>query len=113
MNQCRATTAKGERCENAAHGSQDVCWSHDPKNAEKRSRQASRAATAKADKEVREVKREIRDLIKAVREDGFDVSAANTINRLYQTLLQYILAERGIFREEDLAVRIRELGEGK
>jgi hypothetical protein len=50
---------------------------------------------------------------KPVREDGFDVSAANTINRLYQTLLQYILAERGIYREEDLAVRIRELGEGK
>jgi hypothetical protein len=97
----------------AAQGQQGVCWNHDPKNAEQRSRQASRAATAKADKEVREVKREIRDLIKAVREDGFDVSAANTINRLYQTLLQYILAERGIFREEDLAVRIRELGEGK
>jgi hypothetical protein len=71
---------------------------------------ASKAGTAKADKEVREVKREIRDLIKAVREDGFDVSAANTINRLYQTLLQYILAERGIYREEDLAVRIREFG---
>jgi hypothetical protein len=113
MNQCRATTAKGERCENAAHGSQDVCWSHNPKNAEQRSRQASRAATAKADKEVREVKREIRELIRAVREEGFDVSAANTATRLYQTLLQYILAERGIFREEDLAVRIRELGEGK
>ena len=96
-----------------AKGSQELCWSHAPENAEKRSRQASRAATAKADKEVREVKREIRDLIKAVREDGFDVSAANTINRLYQTLLQYILAERGIFREEDLAVRIRQLGEGK
>jgi hypothetical protein len=48
-----------------------------------------------------------------VRDDGFDVSAANTINRLYQTLLQYILAERGIYREEDLAVRIRQLGGGK
>jgi len=44
-----------------------------------------------------------------VREDGFDVSRANTANRLYQILLQYILAERGIYREEDLAVRIREL----
>jgi hypothetical protein len=109
MNQCRATTAKGERCENAAHGSQDVCWSHDPKNAEQRSRQASRAATAKADKEVREVKREIRELIRAVREEGFDVSAANTMNRLYGTLLQYIIVERGIYREDDLAERIREL----
>jgi hypothetical protein len=113
MNQCSATKLNGEPCENVAHGSQDVCWSHDPRNAEKRRKQASKAATAKADREVREVKREIRDLIKAVREDGFDVSRANTANRLYQTLLQYILAERGIYREEDLAVRIRELGEGK
>jgi len=71
---------------------------------------ASKAATAKADKEVREVKAEIRELIRLVREEEFDVSAANTMNRLYQTLLQYILAERGIYREEDLAVRIRELG---
>jgi hypothetical protein len=113
MNQCTATKLNGEPCENVAQGSQKLCWSHDPKNAEKRRKQASKAASAKADKEVREVKREIRDLIKAVREDGFDVSRANTANRLYQTLLQYILAERGIYREEDLAVRIRELGEGK
>jgi hypothetical protein len=113
MRQCTATKLNGEPCENVAHGSQKLCWSHDPKNAERRRKHASKAATAKADREVREVKREIRDLIKAVREDGFDVSAANTINRLYQTLLQYILAERGIYREEDLAVRMRELGKGK
>jgi deoxyribodipyrimidine photolyase-like uncharacterized protein len=95
----------------AAQGPQGVCWNHDPKNAEKRSRQASRAATAKADKEIREVKAEIRRLINAVREEGFDPTAANAINRLYNTLLAYILAERGIYREEDLAVRIRELGD--
>jgi hypothetical protein len=110
MNQCTATKLNGEPCENVAHGSQNVCWSHDPRNAEKRHKQASKAATAKADKEVREVKREIRDLIKAVRDEGFDPTAANAINRLYNTLLAYILAERGIYREEDLAVRIRELG---
>jgi hypothetical protein len=81
----------------------------DPKNTEKRSRNASKAATAKADREVREVKAEIRRLINAVREEGFDPTAANAINRLYNTLLAYILAERGIYREEDLAVRIREL----
>jgi hypothetical protein len=48
--------------------------------------------------------------VRLVREEYFDVSKANTINRLYQTLLQYIVVERGIYREEDLAVRIRELG---
>ncbi len=109
MNQCRATKRNGERCMLPANGSHGLCWTHAPENAAKRRRNASKAASAKADKEVREVKAEIRDLIKAVREDDFDVSAANTINRLYQTLLQYIIVERGIYRENDLAQRIREL----
>ena len=44
-----------------------------------------------------------------VKEEDFDVSKANAINRLYQTLLQYIIVERGIYRENDLAQRIKEL----
>jgi hypothetical protein len=91
----------------------DVCWNHNPNNRDKRRRTASSGGRAKADKEVREVKKEIQDLIRRVRDDGFDPTAANAINRLYATLLEYIKLERGIFREEDLAVRIRELGEGK
>jgi hypothetical protein len=110
MSQCSFTKANNERCKKSAHGPDGFCWSHDPKNAAERQRSASKAATAKADKEVREVKAEIRDLIRLVRDDGFDPTAANAINRLFNTLLAYILAERGIYREEDLAVRIRELG---
>ena len=92
-----------------AKGSHGLCWSHDPKNAEKRRRMASKAGTAKADKEIRQTKAEIRELVRLVREQDFDVSKANTINRLYQTLLQYIVVERGIYREDDLAQRIKEL----
>src|SRR5215218_2825843 len=109
VNRCSATTAKGERCTLPANGSHGLCWTHAPEHAARRRRNASRAATAKADREIREVKAEIRRLINAVREEGFDVSAANTINRLYQTLLQYIVVERGVYREDDLAARIREL----
>jgi hypothetical protein len=109
MNQCSANKGNGERCMLPANGSHGLCWTHAPEHADRRRRNASRAATAKADREVREVKREIRRLIKALREEGFDPTAANAINRLYNTLLAYILAERGIYREEDLAVRIREL----
>jgi hypothetical protein len=109
MRQCSATKLNGEPCENVAHGSQELCWSHDPKNAERRRKHASKAATAKADKEIRETKAEIRELVRMVREEDFDVSKANSINRLYQTLLQYIVVERGVYREEDLAQRIKEL----
>ena len=89
MNQCSATKANGERCPLPAKGSRGLCWTHAPENAAKRRRNASKAATAKADKEIRETKAEIREL--------------------YQTLLQYIVVERGIYREDDLAQRIREL----
>jgi hypothetical protein len=42
MSQCRATTAKGERCTLHANGPEALCWAHDPKNAEKRRRIASK-----------------------------------------------------------------------
>ena len=113
MSQCSATKPNGERCKRTADGPEGYCWAHAPENAAKRRRNASKAATAKADREIRETKVEIRELVRLVRERDFDISKANAINRLYQTLLQYILAERGIYREEDLAIRIRQLGEGK
>jgi hypothetical protein len=109
MKQCSATTAKGERCTLPAKGSHGLCWTHAPENAAKRRRNASKAAAAKADKEIRETKAEIRDLVRLVREEDFDVSKANAMNRLFQTMLQYIIVERGIYREDDLAQRIREL----
>jgi hypothetical protein len=109
MSQCSATKANGERCTLPANGQGGLCWAHDPKNAAKRRRNASKAATAKADKEIRETKAEIRELVRLVREEDFDVSKANAVNRLYQTLLQYIVVERGVYREDDLAQRIKEL----
>jgi hypothetical protein len=111
MSQCSATKPNGERCKGTADGPDGYCWSHDPKNAAKRHRNASKAATAKADREIRETKAEIRELVRLVKEEGFDHSAANTCNRLYQTLLQYIVVERGVYREDDLAQRIKELQE--
>jgi hypothetical protein len=109
MSQCSAAKHNGERCKRTADGPEGYCWSHDPKNAGERHRSASRAATAKADREIRETKAEIRELVRLVRDEDFDVSKANTINRLCQTLLQYIVVERGIYREDDLAQRIRDL----
>jgi hypothetical protein len=109
MSQCSASKPNGERCKRTAEGPEGYCWTHAPENAAKRRRNASRAATAKADKEIRETKAEIRELVRLVREEDFDVSKANSINRLYQTLLQYIIVERGVYREDDLAQRIKEL----
>src|SRR5215218_328078 len=109
MSQCSFTKANGERCRLPCEPEHDVCWNHNPNNAGKRRRTASSGGRAKADREIREVKAEIRDLVRLVREEDFDVSKANAVNRLYQTLLQYMVVERGVYREDDLAQRIREL----
>ena len=109
MRQCSATKPNGERCKRTADGPEGYCWAHDPKNASERHRSASKAATAKADREIRQTKAEIRELVRLVREEDLDVSKANAVNRLYQTLLQYIIVERGIYREDDLAQRIKDL----
>jgi hypothetical protein len=109
MSQCSFIKPGGERCRLPCEPQHDVCWNHNPNNRDKRRRTASSGGRAKADKEIKETKAEIRNLVRLVGEEDFDVSKANAINRLYQTLLQYIIVERGIYREEDLAVRIREL----
>jgi|SRR5215208_1456120 len=109
MSQCSFTKPNGERCKLAAQGQQGVCWNHNVNNAGKRRRTASSGGRAKADREIRQTKAEIRELVRLVREEDFDVSKANTINRLYQTLLQYIVVERGVYREDELAQRIKEL----
>ena len=109
MSQCSFIKPDGSRCRLPCEPSHSVCWTHNPANAEKRVRRASSGGRAKADREVREVKKEIISLISRVRDDGFDPTAANAINRLYQTLLQYIVVERGVYREDDLAQRIKEL----
>jgi hypothetical protein len=106
---CRGTKRNGERCTLPATGPEGLCWAHDPANAEQRRRTASKAGTARSSAPFRVIQDEVKELIRQVREEEFDPTAANAINRLYQTLLQFMLAERGIFREEDLAERITRL----
>ena len=59
---CRAIKRNGERCTQSASGPQGLCWAHDPKNAEQRSRMASRAGKAKANREVALLKEELKKL---------------------------------------------------
>jgi hypothetical protein len=53
---CSYIKANGERCRGAATGQNGLCWSHDPANAERRRRTASRGGKAKGNEEVRELK---------------------------------------------------------
>jgi hypothetical protein len=109
MDQCRATKRDGSRCTLPANGPQGLCWAHDPANHEKRRHAASRGGRAKASKEVRDLKADVRELIGKVEAGELEPTPANTMIRGYSVLIDLIKLERGVYLEEDLAARVKEL----
>ena len=73
---------------------------------------ASRAGKGKANREVRDLKAELKDLIGKVERGALEPTRGNTMLRGYGVLLDLIKLERGIFVEEDLAARVEELRRG-
>ncbi len=70
---CSGTKRDGQPCTLPATQGSERCWNHDPALAERRSRNASRVASAKhssVGKELREVRDLIRELLNLTLEDG-------------------------------------------
>ncbi len=66
MRTCDATKANGEACKAPAIGLHGLCWGHAPEHSEKRRRMASKAAKAKPNRELRDVKALCSDLTERV-----------------------------------------------
>jgi hypothetical protein len=85
-----------------------------PKNSEERRRAASKGGRTKPSREVRAIKDEIKTAIAGVKDGSLDRNRARAMFTGYSVLLDYIKLERGVYLEEELAARIRELqGEGR
>jgi hypothetical protein len=56
MTRCSFLKPSGERCKGTATGPHGLCWAHAPENAEQRRRMASKAARAKPNRELRNIK---------------------------------------------------------
>jgi hypothetical protein len=106
---CHATKANGELCTLPANGPQGLCWAHAPENAEKRRRAASKAARSKGNKEVALLKEEIKDVIAEVRTGEIDRNAAAVMLQGYRTLKDYIVLQRQVKEQDELAADIEEL----
>ena len=106
---CRATKANKEPCTLPANGPQGFCWAHAPENAEKRRRAASKAARAKGNREVADLKEEIKAVIADVRAGGLDRNDAAVMIQGYRTLKDFIALERQVRETDELAAEIEEL----
>jgi septal ring factor EnvC (AmiA/AmiB activator) len=106
---CRATKANGEPCTLPAKGQHGYCWAHNPENAHKRQRTASRAARSKPSKEIRDLKKQLEDLASNVLDGSVDKGDAAVVNQIFNTRARLIELERRIKETEELEARLEQL----
>jgi hypothetical protein len=107
--QCTAVKRNGEPCTLPANGPQGLCWAHDPANAEKRRRGASRGGRAKANRELPTIKALLEDLTDQVLAGDLETSKAAVANQLINTRLRAIEVERKIREGEEIEERLAAL----
>jgi hypothetical protein len=106
---CRATKRNGESCTLPANGPQSLCWAHDPKNAERRRKGASRGGRGKANRELPTIKALLEDLTERVLSGELETGRAAVANQLVNTRLRAIEQERKIKETEELEARLEAL----
>ncbi len=94
--------AKMVGCSCSVDGGVEGCYHHDPARADERSRNAKKAVSVKADKEVRTYKAHLVEVANKVESGALTPAQGNAIARLYSVLHEWHLAERGIYREQAL-----------
>ncbi len=113
MDRCRATKANGEGCKAPATGLHGYCWAHAPENAEKRRRMASKAARAKPNRELRDIKTLLSDLTDRVlggeEVEPLETGRAAVANQLINTRLRAVEVERKVKEQDEVIERIEAL----
>jgi hypothetical protein len=109
MSTCAGITRDGRRCTLSADPSSGMCWLHDPARADERHRHASKAARSKGNKEVADLKEEIKTVIADVRAGELDRNAAAVMIQGYRALKDFIALERQVRETDELAAEVEEL----
>ncbi len=107
--QCRATKRDGTPCTLPSNSQNGLCWAHDPKNAERRRRGQSRGGKAKASAEIRDLKKQLEDLVEDVREGRVERGDAVVVNQILNTRARLIELERKVKETDELEVRLEAL----
>jgi hypothetical protein len=96
-------------CSAAAIGSHHGCYHHDPDFAELRSERASKAAKAKGNAEIKQLKTQVRGLIEEIKAGGVDRNVGTAMLQGYRVLHALIELERRIKETDDLAAEIQSI----
>jgi hypothetical protein len=109
MPRCAGTKRDGGQCTTIVPPLQTYCYQHDPDRAQERRLNASRAARARHDPEIREIKNLLKDLYASVLEGRVDRAAAAVANQVANTRLRAIEVARRIREQDELEEHLDEL----
>ncbi len=110
MTQCIGVKPNGELCQGVATRNSDFCPAHDPRRKEARKRSASKAAKSKKPaREVSDVKLEVAELIRQVREKEMERADAIACGQLYNVVLRAVSVGLKVHETQVLEARVEEL----
>lgn len=106
---CAGKKRDGGRCTATVEPPQTYCWWHDPANAEKRRRAASRGGKGAGGREIRDLKRRISETIEAVLDGSVERGPAAVAIQGFNALRGALELERKVREVDELEGRIEEL----
>ena len=106
MARCAGKKPDGEPCERIVGASQRYCYAHDPANAERRSRSASKAARSKPSRELAALKVQLRTVADGVLSGAVEPKRGAVAVQALGALTRAIEQERKIRELEELEERI-------
>jgi hypothetical protein len=106
---CAGTKRDNSPCTATVEPPQRFCWWHEPANADKRRRAASKAGKSKPSRELAGLKTQLQDLTEQVLAGELETGRAAVANQLINTRLRAIELERKIKETEELEARIEAL----
>src|SRR3712207_3588619 len=115
MSRCAFIRPGGDRCRSTAMRGYDVCYAHRPDLAAERKRHAQlggrMGGRGRPNKELTQIKREIKGVIKAVLMGELETGPAAVSLQGLNTLLRALEVERRTFDMSDLLERIEQVEE--
>jgi hypothetical protein len=109
MPRCAGRKEDGSPCERIVGASQSYCYSHDPKRAAERRRNASRGGRSKANAEIAGFKAQLKKLAADVLSGEVVRGAATAVNQIINSQARLLELERKIKETEELEARLEAL----
>ncbi len=109
MPQCSAIKRNGARCTASVRPGDEWCWNHDPANADKRRRNASRAGRSTGSREIKDLKQRLSEVITGVLDGSQDRARVAVAIQGLNALRSALELERRAKETDALEQRIEDL----